>query len=265
MYVIRTELNGLIQKIERWNRNNNLGLLYHGTRNERACWSIGNRLLCLNVEDNGLTFLQWIDYKWENIDTEAKYTINFLKSLIEDAIERNSIIVVKQHRWPPGISDRISEKTLERAPRIVENDGIEELLDIPEEERTPELIKGLQDRNQELWESERSRREKLSSEDAAEEFLGPRRTDEEPIRSQDSITQIDTTLQSSEYMIERPKEPPRPPESKESGGCLNDWFDWYHKMHQAGFKATLKEIAKEGHWSYGWVKQSHQRYKLDKE
>jgi hypothetical protein len=60
---------------------------------------------------------------------------------------------------------------------------------------------------------------------------------------------------------EKPNEPIRPPEPKKGGGNISEWLGWYHDMHIAGYKTTLRDVAEKSGWSYGYVRQSNQRYK----
>ncbi len=50
------------------------------------------------------------------------------------------------------------------------------------------------------------------------------------------------------------------PKMKKEGGTLFEWFEWYHATLKAGFKCTLKEVANESHYSYGYVKLEHAKY-----
>ena len=49
---------------------------------------------------------------------------------------------------------------------------------------------------------------------------------------------------------------PRPP----TGRNLDEWFDWRLAMQAAGYKCTLRDVAKRTSYAYGTVKQEHMRY-----
>lgn len=141
-----------------------IGLQFHGIRNERACWTIGNRLLGLVMLDINLTRLDWDDFTWSRSDIQAERAWQALQALLRDAMERE-LFRVRYIRF-----DKIAQKTLEKMPF---DNMADEIAKIPEGERTPELIKEIRAKNQAIRELERTRRTSLTSEQAAEIFLGP--------------------------------------------------------------------------------------------
>lgn len=71
-------------------------------------------------------------------------------------------------------------------------------------------------------------------------------------------TQLDS-VSGDNLGLARPSPPPKP-NKLDDGGTLDDWFDWYHDMKGAGFRCTLRDIAKETGYSYGHVKNKHMNY-----
>lgn len=63
----------------------------------------------------------------------------------------------------------------------------------------------------------------------------------------------------------KPKKPQKPSSlPKENPNAWEGWFEWYDNMKKAGYKCTLKDIAKEINYSEGYVKLLHARYKKEK-
>jgi hypothetical protein len=70
---------------------------------------------------------------------------------------------------------------------------------------------------------------------------------------------VGSGIQVKDFNIGKPEKPKKPKSIKE-GGTLDDWFDWYHKMHDNGYKCTLKDVSSEIGYSLGHVKTMHARY-----
>jgi hypothetical protein len=55
--------------------------------------------------------------------------------------------------------------------------------------------------------------------------------------------------------IERPPKPEKPP----ADSSLDAWFEWRRAMQEAGYRCTLRDVAEQTAYSYGYVRQEHRR------
>lgn len=60
-----------------------------------------------------------------------------------------------------------------------------------------------------------------------------------------------------------PRKPDIPQKPVTNSG-LAMWFDYYHKCKRIGKSYTLKEVAKDTNLSYGYVRQEHGKYKIER-
>ena len=56
---------------------------------------------------------------------------------------------------------------------------------------------------------------------------------------------------------------PEPPAKPEKGASLDAWFDYYHAMKNIGYQYTLRDVAKEVGYSYGYIRQQHANYSAE--
>jgi hypothetical protein len=77
---------------------------------------------------------------------------------------------------------------------------------------------------------------------------------------------FDEPTQKPRAIADEPKErekPQKPGQKISDGGDWDDWFNYYHDINARGYKYTLKDLAKEVEYSYGYVKQKHSEYKAE--
>jgi hypothetical protein len=68
-------------------------------------------------------------------------------------------------------------------------------------------------------------------------------------------------LQGPETQSGKPKKPNRPKMPPKRSG-MERWFEYYYKCKNGGFKYTLEDLAEDSDYSYGYIRQQHQLYKI---
>ena len=78
--------------------------------------------------------------------------------------------------------------------------------------------------------------------------------------------EVKRALEKDDRLIDMTKSvgKPKKPQKPKPGSPLNDWFDYYHNMHAAGYKYTFNDIARETSYDAGYIANMHGNYKKER-
>jgi hypothetical protein len=168
IFFIKSSLNSLVDQIELWNRNENLSLSFHGIRNKRAAWTIGNLMIGLILIENTLVKMEYYSFKGWAQGADGSESLHRLIDLIRDAARRGTLYILDRKELPIRTLKHISKFTLLNFPPS----GYKEITSIPESERTPEHVREVIDSVKMLWREEQIRLTMKTPEEAIIEFFG---------------------------------------------------------------------------------------------
>lgn len=108
MAIYRETFQQMEARINTWVAESNLEITFQGKVQNRACWSAGNRLLCLTNLDKNTVRLEWWNYSNSSPNDEAREAMSTLANIINNLV---GVGEITQTTWP-GEFDRIANRTI---------------------------------------------------------------------------------------------------------------------------------------------------------